>query len=195
MRVTASKFILILASGLALNGCAPTQSTPASAPAAGGPVGGAADRERNEGYSLLDKLLSDEASVSDILIVKHADNSVSGLVKEIAAACGAAKNRMTAFRKLDRGLHYDLADLPTVEQKSRELESAVETRKLLDLRGSEFEVRLIVTQIEAMGYAADLAKALEAHEVDPIRKTFLTSLSDQCEAFRERLEKMLTTRT
>ena len=33
-------------------------------------------RERNEGYSLLYKLMSDESNVSKIFILKHADDPV-----------------------------------------------------------------------------------------------------------------------
>jgi hypothetical protein len=169
--------------GFALGGCASTKPSPAA--------GGLADRQRNEGYSLLYKLLSDEAGVSDILIIKHADEPVSSLVKEIATTCEAAKARMEAFRKTDRGLDYNVTDLPAVEQKSREVESGTQMRRLLGSSGKEFEVRLLVTQIEAMGYGSDLAKALEAHETDPGRKAFLTGLADQCEGFRERLVKEL----
>jgi hypothetical protein len=184
MRMTALTFVWILALGLALGGCA-SMGRPAA-------VGGPADRQRNEGYSLLYKLMTDEAGVSDILIIKHADESVSGLVKEIATACGTAKARMEAFAKIDHGLDFNVADLPAVEQKSRDLESGFQEHSLLGSSGSEFQVRLIVTQVEAMGYGADLAKALEAHEPDAGRKAFLAGLAAQCEGFRERLLKLLS---
>src|SRR5271155_1799482 len=124
MRMIRLTCVWILGCGLALGGCASMGPQPAAA-------GGLGDRQRNEGYSLLYKLMGDEAGVNDILIIKHADESVSGLVKEIAAACGSAKTRMYEFRKSDHGLDYDTADLPAVEQKSREIESGIEARKLL----------------------------------------------------------------
>jgi hypothetical protein len=147
--------------------------------------------QRNQGYSLLYKLMGDEAGVGDILIFKHADESVSGLVKEIGAACKDAESRMEEFRKADHGLSFDETGLPVVEAKSRELASKSETRALLGSSGKEFEVRLIVTQIEAMGYGEDLAEALEDRENDPRHKAFLKGLAEQCGGFRERLLKLL----
>src|ERR1700722_11199685 len=81
--------VLILAWALGLSGCASMGPSHV--------VGAPADRSLNQGYSLLYKLMDDEAGVSGILIIKHADDTVSGLVKEIGTACGTAKSRMDAF--------------------------------------------------------------------------------------------------
>jgi hypothetical protein len=135
--------------------------------------------------------MSDEAGAPSILIFKHADPAVSGLVKEIGAACKDAKIKMEEFRKSDGGLNFDVAGLPAVEAKSRELANKREAGGLLASSGKEFEVHLIVTQIEAMGYGKDLAEAIGGQESDAARKAFLKQLAGECEGFRQRLLKLL----
>jgi len=152
-------------------------------------------RERNEGYSLLYSLMGDESKVGGIFIIKHADDSVSGLVKEIGIACDSAKKQMDGFPYSNNRIEYDVPDLPKLEQRARDLESKAEARELLASSGKLFELRLISTQIQAMGYAVNLCQAMIAVEDDPGRKDFLTNLSNQCAAFRQRLMDLLTVKS
>jgi len=169
---------------IALAGCAAFSTAPTDT---GGLV-----RQRNEGFSLLYKLMSDESQVGNIFILKHADNSIRDLVTQIGSTCQTAKSRMFAFGKSDRSLDFDTTDLPDVEQKSRDLESADETKALLFSNGRPFEAELLFTQAEAMNYAADLSKALAAQEPDPARKDFLQKLSQRCADLHDQLMKHLT---
>ena len=121
----------------------------------GGPI-----RQRNQGYSLLYQLLSDESGVSKILILKHADEPVAGLVKEIASACKAAKKQMDDFHKADASTEFDVPDLPRVEQESRDLDSSIEEKELLFSSGKTFELRLIYSQAQAVEYGEVLCNAL-----------------------------------
>jgi hypothetical protein len=173
----------ILSCAIALAGCSTTLKPPSE--------NGGMFRERNEGYSLLYKLMSDESKVSEIFILKHADDPVKGLVKEIGAACQAAKKQMDGFPMANNRIEYDVPDLPRLEQESRDLEAKEETNDLLTSSGKTFELRLVFTQAEAMGYAVNLCQALAADEDDTGHKDFLNKLSGQCAAFRQRLMDLL----
>jgi hypothetical protein len=156
----------------------------------GGPV-----HQLNEGYSLLYQLMSDESDVSKMLIIKHADEPVAGAVKEISAACRAAKSRMDDFPKADVRIEFNVPDLPSVEQESRDLDSSIEEKELLFSSGKTFEVRLIYSQAQAMEYGEVLCKALAAREDDAGRKAFVTDLAKQCADFRDRLLELLAVKS
>jgi hypothetical protein len=148
-------------------------------------------RERNEGYSLLHKLMSDESQVDGILVIKHADEPLASLVKEIAAAAKAAKQQLDGFPKADNRIEFDVLDLPRLEQETRDLEAKQDTKDLLFSSGQTFELRLIFTQAQAMGYAVNLCHALMEAEDNPDHKNMLSHLADQCAGFQQRLMAML----
>jgi hypothetical protein len=168
---------------MALVGCATTTKPPSE--------NGGMFRERNEGYSLLYKLMSDESKVGEIFIIKGADDSVKGLVKEIGAACTDAKKQMDGFPLANDRIEYDVSDLPRLEQESRDLEAKEDEKQLLTSSGKTFELRLIFTQAQAMGYAVNLCQSVAAHEDDAGRTEFLTNLSKQCAGFQQRLMDLL----
>jgi hypothetical protein len=74
-----------------------------------------------------------------------------------------------------------------VEQESRDNESKMDEKELLTSSGKTFELRLVFTQMQAMGYGSELAQALKTHEDNPDREEFLLSVLQRCGAFRERL--------
>jgi hypothetical protein len=165
-------------------GCAATPKAPSE--------NGGMFRERNEGYSLLYRLMGDESKVGEIFIIKHADDSVGGLVKEIGAACTGAKKQMEAYPAMNNRIEFDVPDLPKVEQESRDLEAKTQEKNLLMSSGKTFELRLVFTQAQAMEYAKDLCDALIAREDNVQIKAFLTALSLQCAGFHQRLMDLLT---
>ena len=164
--------------------------TPAPPPA---PAGSADSfRQLNEGYSLLYKLMSDESDVGKIFILKRPSEAVSAPVKEIGNAAQAARKKMDELAKQDSRLSYQTADLPYIEQRSRDLQSSAYSKALLTSSGKEFETRLVFTQMEAMNYAVQLCKSLNEKEQDANRKAFLQGLEKQCQDFHDRLAKLLT---
>jgi hypothetical protein len=170
----------------ALVGCA---AEPKAPPEVGGLV-----RRRNEGYSLIYKLMSDESDVDKLLIIKRADASVAGLIKEIANAARGAKKQMDEFASSDKQLDYQMPDLPRVEQDARDLTAKAEAKTLLTSSGSAFQLRLLYTQAQAMGYGEQLAKATLAYEDNADRKKFLADLSQKCGDYHRRLMEHLATK-
>jgi hypothetical protein len=135
--------------------------------------------------------MSDESDVGMILWLKHADDSVARLVKAVGERCQAAKKQMDEFPMSDKHIEFNVADLPEVEQKCRELETAEKRHELLSSSGKDFEIYLIFSQAEAMSYANNLCLALEKTEDNPVRKKFLVNLAGQCGDFHERFMKLL----
>jgi hypothetical protein len=168
--------------GLLVGGCA--ESRPATG-------SGGAIHERNQGYSLLYKLMSDESQVGGIFVIKGADASVQSLVKEIGTACQDFKKQMDTFPKGVAGIEFDVADLPPAEAETRKLIAGNETHTLLFSSGKEFELNLLLTQVQAMSYATYLSKAIEQQEDDPGRKKFLTNLSVRSAVLHDRVVKMI----
>jgi hypothetical protein len=154
--------------------------------------GGGVIHERNQGYSLLYKLMSDEADVGKIFILKGADDSVKNLVKEIGNGCQGAKKQLEEFAKQDAQLGYNTSDLPYIESRQRELQAKEEEKSLLFSSGKEFELKLLFTQAEAMNYAKQLCKALSEKEDNATRKTFLDNFAKQAADYHDRLMKLLT---
>ncbi|MGA3066570.1 MAG: hypothetical protein ABSF29_06960 [Tepidisphaeraceae bacterium] len=156
------------------------------------PADGGLIHRRNEGYSLLFKLMGDESDVGEIFFIKHADDSVGNLVREVGQTCKEAKAQLQAFAKTDDTVEFDEPDLPLIEQRSRKLTADWETRELLTSGEKDFELRLIFTQAQAMSYASELCKALYEIESDPSRKAFLSTLADRCDRLYDRLMALLT---
>jgi hypothetical protein len=148
-------------------------------------------RVRNEGYSLLYHLMSQESDVAKIFIIKHADPPVDDIIKEIARTCDRAKKDLDLFHEKDRHLSFEMANLPEMEQKTRAAIQSTVTKQLLTSGGKQFERRLLFTQAESMNYAAHLAKVLCDQDDNQLRKQFLTSLSQQCTAFHDQVVELL----
>lgn len=148
-------------------------------------------RVRNEGYSLLYQLLSQESDVAKILIIKHADPPVADVIKEIASTCGQAKKELDLFHEKDRHLSFEMTNLPQIEQQTRAAIDSTVTKQLLFSSGNTFEGRLLFTQAEAMNYAAHLAQVLHDQEDNPVRKEFLATLSQRCTTLHDRVMGLL----
>src|SRR5829696_8030152 len=71
---------------------------------------------RNQGYSLLYKLMSDEKHVSKILVIKKEQSDVNDLVKKIAQVTGETAKELAALSKGDPHLHLNMDGLPIAEK-------------------------------------------------------------------------------
>ena len=148
-------------------------------------------RVRNEGYSLLYRLMSQNSDVAKILIIKHTERPVTDVIKEIASICGRAKTELEQFHATDGHLSLEMANLPQIEQQTRAAIQSTVTKQLLFSNGKKFERSLLFTQGESMNYAAHLAKVLHDQEDNPNRKMFLAKLSDHCTALHDKVIDLL----
>jgi hypothetical protein len=174
---------VLVVAAFALSGCAVGE---------GNDAGKIEFRQRNEGYSLLYKMMDDESQVEKLLIIKHADEPVKEVIKEISEFGAYSKKQLEEFAKSDRLLGFETPDLPAVEQKSRDIARSEDTKKLLFSSGAEFQLYLVYTQAEAMQYSSRLAAALAQTEKIPERKTFLEGMSKRSQVLAGNLMALMT---
>lgn len=174
----------LLVCALVVTGCSAVQNIPLTA-------AWRQARVRNEGYSLLYQLLSQESGAAKLLIIKHADPPIADLIKEIASTCDQAKKELELFRENDRHLSLATTSLPQIERQTRDAIESTVTTQLLFSSGKKFEVRFLFTQAEAMNYAAHLARVLHDQEVNPVRKQSLATLAARCTALHDRAMGLL----
>jgi len=186
-KVLRSALVTVLLLGLG----ASTSNHPSAASSGASSENGGPYRTRNEGYSILYKLMGDESNVAMLFWLKHADDPVTKLVRAVGERCQAAKKEMDEFPRSDKHIEFNVADLPEVEQKCRDLEADEKQHELLSSSGKEFELYLIFSQAEAMSYARNLCVAMEKAEDNPIRKKFLIDLAGQSGDFHDRFMKLL----
>jgi hypothetical protein len=117
--------------------------------------------ERSEAMALAWRLLSDNKGVDGLLIIKKPDPAIAALLKEIAIACGDAARRIAAIAARE-GIPLRETGLPRAEQRVRAEITAATTRELLMSTGPNFERRVLLTQVESLGYGqALLAEAAD----------------------------------
>jgi hypothetical protein len=171
-----SLFLLLLAA------CAPAQPPPDVSLA----------QRQSDGYGLLYNLMSDESQVGQIFSIKHADDSVGDLVRQVGDTCTAAKAKLEYFSRTDPEINLAVTNLPQIEQRSRDITASRTRNILLFSSGTQFETRLLFTQAQAMGYATALCDALREKERNLMRIEFLKTLSQESTDLHGRLMGMLT---
>jgi hypothetical protein len=155
------------------------------------PFFGAQSRIRDEGYSLLYTLADKQSDVGKVLIIKHASEKVSIEIKQIAEVFGQAKKQLDGFAKEDGSLDFKMSHLPPMEEKTRAAIESTTTKDLLFSSGKAFELRLLLTQVQALDYASHLAGQLADQDGNPKRKEFLTQFAKQCEQHHKQVVELL----
>ncbi len=128
------------------------------------------------GYALLHEILGQERQVSKLLLIKAERKPLETVIDAIATTCDAAYDRLENLAAAKPAL--DLADsgLPAAEVRTRQAIAATRQDQLLAASGREFELQLLLTQNEALTYAAHLADTLSRNERDPARLAFVQTL-------------------
>jgi hypothetical protein len=174
---------------LILVGCETVQDGRSAAPTRGD-----TNQVRNQGYSLLYELLGKERHVNRVLLIKKETPEVGDLIDEIARHTGDAADQLKEFTKADPTLDLNQVDLPLAERKVRSSIESAQTKELLTSSGREFELRLLLTQAEALTYGRHLAKVLAEHDNDVRRRLFFENLSRQFEGLHQKVMGLLSAR-
>jgi len=143
----------------------------------------------NGGFTLLYELMAKESDVDRILILRNASIPTQALAREIAEVCTTAKQHLDSLSKQNPLLRMENNDLPRAEIDVREAIEWATTKKLL--LGSEFELKLILTQISATEYAAFLAQTLAGRDQDKERKVWLKELATRFQDLHQKLVQRL----
>ena len=157
-------------------------------------TGAGTNQVQNEGYSLLYELLGKEKNVNKVLLVKRETPEVRELIDEIAREASDAADQIKQFATADQTLDLNQTGLPFTERKTRSSIESARTKELLTSSGAAFELRLLMTQAEALTYGQHLAKVLGEHERDVRRRLFLEGLSRQFQRLHQKLMGLLSAR-
>ncbi len=165
--------ILILALALLVSqGCAPVLKGPI------GPEGvEKASDSLDHGYSILMSLLEDEAKVDQLLAIKSASEETAELIRDISKTSIAAMAEIRAMSVKVPVVELDVTGFPIVEVDTRNRISNQQAALLL-LAGKTFELKVLLTQDKAMGYAAALCQSLAVADGNGYRSKAMHALGD-----------------
>ena len=152
----------------ALLGCA-SKGAPSRSPEAPAAASG-------HGYALLHEILGQERKVSQLLIIKEERKPLETVIDAIAETCGIAYERLGELAAAKPRLDLSDTGLPVEERRTREAIAATRKEQLLAASGRELELQLLLSQNEALTYAAHLADTLARSETDPARLAFVRAL-------------------
>lgn len=161
-----ARLVLGFAALLSLAACASVKQTDLAKPSS-------AKTALNEGYSLLAYLLKDESDLDKILWIKDANPATAGLIKKIAQTSRDTLTRLESLASEKPGLDLATRGLPSVEAQTRDAISKSTASTLLGSSGKSFELRILLTQVQAMNYATHLCQVLAVSEINPERRSFL----------------------
>jgi hypothetical protein len=154
-----------------------TQSSASSAP--------------GQAHALLFGLLDDEKNVSKLLIIKRERPELRALINEISERAGKAHKELEAFAKSDRTLNLKDQGLPGPEVVTRNAIAKARAKELLTESGKEFELRLLLSQNEALTYGAYLAATAAASDTLAHRHQMLQQLSSDLLQLQKKTVDML----
>ena len=175
-----------------LCGCASFHETSSRTPAQSDAQGSLkSPLQDTRGYALLFELLGDEKNVSKLLIIKRERPELRDLIRDIAQRCGTAHEELERFAQADSALNLKTNGLPAVEIGTRDAIGKTKAKQLLTESGKEFELRLLMTQHEALTYGSHLAAAIAKAETNAQRAQFLRRLSSDLEVLENRVTSML----
>lgn len=149
---------------------------------------------RNQGYGLFYKLMADESNVSKLLLIKKEQKDLGDLLRKISEVTGDIAKDLEKLSKADGELHLNFDGLPTVEKETRELIGKTRAKELIAKGGEKFELRILLTQSEALTYGAHLAAAIQKHESNPARQKFLGAVSQRLQELHQAVIDMMHTR-
>ena len=175
--------LLVVTSG-GLIGC--------SGPRAGSLPTSASDAlERSAGLTLLRDVLARNARVDGILMFKTVDPPVKTLIGDIASSCSRLRDRLDDWARVEDAVDLEATGLPAVEARARALREEWMTRTLLGSSGMEFQLNLLVSQVQALGYASALAEAAAEREPKAARAEDLRHMARTLQDLASRVEASL----
>ncbi len=133
---------------------------------------------RDNCYTLLHQLLSDQKNVGLLRFIKREENDVKELIKRIAANSAAGAKLLEELAEHNPAIRMDNPGLPQGETATREAIAATKQKELLAQTGEVFELSLLLTQAEALSYGWHLAYVASANEIQPDRARALAGIGD-----------------
>jgi hypothetical protein len=126
---------------------------------------------------LLHQLLDQQKNVGLLRFIKREEDDVKKVVKKIAANSAAGAKLLEEFARHDPPINLGDIQLPPGEAATREAIASTKKKELLGQTGDEFELSLLLTQLQALSYAWHLAKVAAENEPQPDRARALSGVS------------------
>lgn len=150
---------------------------------------------RNNSYSMLNDLLDQQKRVGLLLLIKREESDVRKLVRRIAAASSDGASMLKRFAKEDPTLSLDDTWLPPGEAQTREAISKSTRERLLHESGADFELALLLTQIQAVNYAAHLAQVAGEADTDASRAQAMVKMRREFQGLYLELFRLIQSRS
>lgn len=150
----------------------------------------AADQRMVEGYSLLYELVSSEQDLDGIFMLKSASEPTTQIISDIASTSAMAARRLEQWNKANPAYGIRQPNLPAVETDARAKIEELTTYNLLTA-GPDFELRLLLTQVDATTYGAALATVLADSDSNEERARFCRELAERFTEFNTRVRGRL----
>lgn len=145
-------------------------------------------------YALLFDLLGDEKDVSKLLIIKRDRPELAVLIKKISHISADGHKQLAALGKADPNLNLKDLGLPAGEIETRKAIAKTKGKSLLSAKGKDFELRLLLSQSEALTYGAHLAGTIALHETNPARSALIQQLSKDLTDLQKQVFEMILSR-
>lgn len=184
-------YSLWLVAGI-LTGCQSAAPPLAGQGAGAGAVGEQSTRDNC--YSLLHQLLADEKNVDLLRFIKREESDVKKLVKRIAARSAAGSKLLEDQAELDPAIRINDISLPPGEVATRKAIASTQKKRLLGQSGDQFELSLLLSQAQALGYASHLAKVAAETDSRPERVRALNELRADLDNLYQELFDLLLSR-
>jgi hypothetical protein len=124
---------------------------------------------------------------------EHAD--VKKLVKQIATTSATGAVLLEQFAKDDPTINLDDLRLPPGETATRDAIASTKEKELLGQTGDRFELTLLLTQTEALGYAWHLAAVASLNEPQPDRAHALAGIAVDMDKLYQQVFVLLLPKT
>ena len=148
---------------------------------------------RNNAASLLYELMGEEADLSKLLLIKRERDELHRVVKSISSSADATHKTLARLAKEDTSLDLKHTDLPPGETATRAAMSKQKGGELLRASGADFEFKLLLTQVESLAYAEQLARVAALNESNPTRAQVFTDIATHMNQLRKEALSLLRT--
>lgn len=133
---------------------------------------------RNNAAALLHEVLSREKDVDKLLIIKSTRKDVKEFIKIVAEEAKVDSQKLEFLAQADPSLDLNALQLPPGEQAARSAMSKSKAKDLLLSTGTDFEFKLLFSQVEALNYVFHMAAVAADNCQSPVEAREFSAMRD-----------------
>jgi hypothetical protein len=147
----------------------------------------------NGGCFLLHDLLGNEAGLPILLDLKTAAPEIQAYAIKISRAAKSGLRTLDEMQDHDPAMNWDRNPLPKIEVDVRASITAEKQHQLLfGAKGPDFARALLISQLEASKYAANIAKVLSEKDSNPDHRQDFKRISEEWHALNDEAFRLLS---